>query len=107
MAAVVHRRSPRLLALLGGVNASVESKSTTDPVFPIPPLSENKNGGRKRKRASTVALKPSKSSRPASKFPNFEEEEQLYAKGYKKVVGVDEAGRGPLAGFNVSILPSV
>jgi len=32
------------------------------------------------------------------KYPNFREERKLYKKGYKLVVGVDEAGRGPLAG---------
>ena len=32
------------------------------------------------------------------KYPNFREEKKLYKKGYKLVVGIDEAGRGPLAG---------
>ncbi|KPJ54977.1 ribonuclease HII [Parcubacteria bacterium DG_72] len=32
------------------------------------------------------------------KHPNFREEKKLYKKGYKKVVGIDESGRGPLAG---------
>jgi len=32
------------------------------------------------------------------KYPNFHEEKKLYKKGYKCVVGLDEAGRGPLAG---------
>ncbi len=32
------------------------------------------------------------------KRPNFREEKKLYKKGYKVVVGIDEAGRGPLAG---------
>ncbi len=31
-------------------------------------------------------------------YPNFLEERKAYKKGYKIVVGVDEAGRGPLAG---------
>ncbi|MFH0852017.1 MAG: ribonuclease HII [bacterium] len=31
-------------------------------------------------------------------FPNFNEERQLWRKGAKMVVGLDEAGRGPLAG---------
>jgi len=31
-------------------------------------------------------------------FPNFREENRLYKKGYKIIVGIDEAGRGPLAG---------
>ena len=30
--------------------------------------------------------------------PNFNEEKKLWKKGYKCVVGLDEAGRGPLAG---------
>jgi ribonuclease HII len=32
------------------------------------------------------------------KYPNFKEEKKLYKKGYKMVAGIDEAGRGPLAG---------
>ena len=30
--------------------------------------------------------------------PNFEFEQQLYAEGYNRIAGLDEAGRGPLAG---------
>lgn len=32
------------------------------------------------------------------KYPNFNEEKKLWKKGFKIVVGLDEAGRGPLAG---------
>ena len=32
------------------------------------------------------------------KYPNFNEEKKLWKKGYKFVAGIDEAGRGPLAG---------
>lgn len=32
------------------------------------------------------------------KYPNFNEEKKLWKKGYKLVAGLDEAGRGPLAG---------
>ncbi len=32
------------------------------------------------------------------KYPNFNEERKLIKKGYNVVVGLDEAGRGPLAG---------
>ena len=32
------------------------------------------------------------------KYPNFNEEKKLYDRGYKIVVGIDEVGRGPLAG---------
>ena len=32
------------------------------------------------------------------KYPNFREEKRLWKKGYKVVIGIDEAGRGPLAG---------
>jgi len=32
------------------------------------------------------------------KSPNFEEEKKLWKQGYKFVVGLDESGRGPLAG---------
>ena len=32
------------------------------------------------------------------KYPNFKEESKLLSKGLKIVVGIDEAGRGPLAG---------
>ena len=31
-------------------------------------------------------------------YPNFSEEKKLWKKGYKLVAGLDEAGRGPLAG---------
>jgi len=32
------------------------------------------------------------------KYPNFKEEDKLLKKGLRVVVGIDEAGRGPLAG---------
>jgi ribonuclease HII len=32
------------------------------------------------------------------KYPNFKEEKKLWKKGYNFVAGLDEAGRGPLAG---------
>lgn len=32
------------------------------------------------------------------KYPNFNEEKKLYNRGYKIVVGIDEVGKGPLAG---------
>ena len=32
------------------------------------------------------------------KYPNFRQEKKLWRKGYKKVVGLDEAGRGSLSG---------
>jgi len=32
------------------------------------------------------------------KYPNFDEEKKLWKQGYDIVVGIDEAGRGPLAG---------
>lgn len=32
------------------------------------------------------------------KYPNFNEEKKLWKKGYNMVVGIDEVGRGPLAG---------
>jgi len=32
------------------------------------------------------------------KYPNLSEEKKLWEKGYKMVIGLDEAGRGPLAG---------
>jgi len=32
------------------------------------------------------------------KHPNFREEKKLWREGHKMVVGIDEAGRGPLAG---------
>ena len=31
-------------------------------------------------------------------YPNFNEEKKLWQKGFKSVAGLDEAGRGPLAG---------
>lgn len=38
------------------------------------------------------------SAKPVSGLPNRSLEQQLWAKGLKHVAGVDEAGRGPLAG---------
>lgn len=32
------------------------------------------------------------------RYPNFKEENKLHKNGYKAVAGIDEAGRGPLAG---------
>lgn len=32
------------------------------------------------------------------KYPNFKEERKLWKQGIKTVIGIDEAGRGPLAG---------
>lgn len=32
------------------------------------------------------------------KYPNFNEEKKLWKQGYKIIAGIDEAGRGPLAG---------
>ncbi len=31
-------------------------------------------------------------------YPNFREEKKLWREGYKRVIGLDESGRGPLAG---------
>jgi ribonuclease HII len=31
-------------------------------------------------------------------YPNFKEEKKLWKRGFKRVAGIDEAGRGPLAG---------
>ena len=43
------------------------------------------------------------------RVPSFEEEEMMAAQGYRRVAGIDEAGRGPLAGPVVAaavILPT-
>jgi len=37
------------------------------------------------------------------KYPNFREEKKLWRKGYKYIVGIDEVGRGPLAGPVVAV----
>ena len=31
-------------------------------------------------------------------YPNFSEEKKLWKRGYEYVIGLDEVGRGPLAG---------
>jgi len=36
-------------------------------------------------------------------FPNLKEEKRLWKKGYKRVVGIDEVGRGALAGPVVAV----
>ncbi len=41
------------------------------------------------------------------KHPNLSEEKKLWKKGYKIVVGLDEAGRGPLAGPVVAAAVSI
>lgn len=41
------------------------------------------------------------------KYPNFAEEKKLWNQGYEFVVGLDEAGRGPLAGPVVAAAVSV
>lgn len=41
------------------------------------------------------------------KYPNFNEEKKLWRKGVKVVIGIDEAGRGPLAGPVVACALSV
>ncbi|MBU0476584.1 ribonuclease HII [Patescibacteria group bacterium] len=38
---------------------------------------------------------------------NFKEEKRLWRKGYKRVAGLDEAGRGPLAGLVVAAVVCV
>src|SRR3989344_8659553 len=40
-------------------------------------------------------------------FPNFNEEKKLWRKGFNVVVGLDEAGRGPLAGPVVAAAVSI
>ncbi len=40
-------------------------------------------------------------------YPNIQEEKLLFKKGYKKIAGIDEAGRGPLAGPVVASAVSV
>jgi len=41
------------------------------------------------------------------KYPNFNEEKKLWKKGYKLVIGIDEAGRGPLAASVVAAAISI
>lgn len=41
------------------------------------------------------------------KYPHFYQEKRLWREGYKMVVGIDEAGRGPLAGPVVAAAVSI
>ncbi len=43
----------------------------------------------------------------AKKYPNLKEEKKLWQRGYKIAVGLDEAGRGPLAGPVVAAAVSI
>ena len=45
-----------------------------------------------------IKMKNEKIRIKTKKHPNFDEERKLWRKGIKVVVGVDEAGRGPIAG---------
>lgn len=49
-------------------------------------------------RSGTQAKKPQKTARKCSETLGKGFEERLWAKGHSTVAGVDEAGRGPLAG---------
>jgi ribonuclease HII len=42
-----------------------------------------------------------------TKFPNLKEERKLWRKGFKRVVGLDEAGRGALCGPVVAAAVSI
>ena len=98
------RRSPRLLAkaalsqdtpTLSPRNAGKKRRLTAkvaSSVAHAPPV-------RAKKRARVVpSPRRQLQKKRATVFPNFAEEEKLYQLGFKRVVGVDEAGRGPLAG---------
>jgi len=41
------------------------------------------------------------------RYPNFREEKKLLKKGFKRVAGIDESGRGPLAGPVVAAAVSI
>ena len=49
-------------------------------------------------RRGKVSKKGLRKSGGPSLFPNLEHEQELHARGIRPVAGVDEAGRGPLAG---------
>uniref|UniRef100_A0A383WKJ9 Ribonuclease n=1 Tax=Tetradesmus obliquus TaxID=3088 RepID=A0A383WKJ9_TETOB len=74
-----------LLQPIGTSNASSSSSThTAVPAVQLPP--------------SSKARKGSSSSAKAAAGPSRAAEQAMWAKGYKAVAGVDEAGRGPLAG---------
>lgn len=74
-----------LLQPIGTSNASSSSSTRTAvPAVQLPP--------------SSKARKGSSSSAKAAAGPSRAAEQAMWAKGYKAVAGVDEAGRGPLAG---------
>lgn len=49
-------------------------------------------------RRSTAAVQAEELFEPEAAFPDFSHESMLIARGARRVAGVDEAGRGPLAG---------
>ncbi|DBA81065.1 TPA: hypothetical protein ACH3X2_007264 [Trebouxia sp. C0005] len=91
------RRSARV----AGRSAASTFQASTTPaaLHPLPAVpSQQHIRANPFPEAGCIALASHLSSKPAPGFPSRTLEEQLWAKGFKRIAGVDEAGRGPLAG---------
>jgi ribonuclease HII len=83
------RRSTRIAAL-DGFDKQTKTASSIESVGKKP------SNERKRQSDEEVAGLPPRKNAPSGLSRSFEQ--QLWAKGFQAVAGVDEAGRGPLAG---------
>jgi ribonuclease HII len=83
------RRSSRIAAL-DGFDKQTKTASSIESVGKKP------SNEKKRQSDEDIVGLPPRKSAPSGLSRSFEQ--QLWAKGFQAVAGVDEAGRGPLAG---------
>jgi hypothetical protein len=55
--------------------------------------------------AQQAAMAPKRAAKPTAEGPSRALERELWQQGYARVAGVDEAGRGPLAGARAAATP--